>query len=100
MVKLDIKKQHMDLEVTDKWLQAKDHQLAAQHQQECEKEAHNLQMFHLHLQYQEAGAVGIGQFGAQQFGVQQFGDSDMPGGVIGSGAPNLRDRLYLPPFNS
>jgi hypothetical protein len=32
MVELDIKKQHMDLEATDKWLQAEDCQLAAQHQ--------------------------------------------------------------------
>ena len=52
MVELDIKKQHMDLEATEKWLQAEDHQLAAKHQQECKKEAHDLQMFCLCLQYQ------------------------------------------------
>ena len=50
MAELEIKKQHMDLEVNDKWLQAEDHRIAAQHQQEHEKEAHDLQMFHLCLQ--------------------------------------------------
>jgi len=65
MVELDIKKQHIDLEATEKQLQAEDCQLVAQHQQEHEKEAHNLQMFHLCLQYQGAAAVGVGQFGAQ-----------------------------------
>ena len=45
MVELGIKKQRMDLEVTEKRLHAEDRRLAAQHQRECEKEAHDLQMF-------------------------------------------------------
>ena len=70
MVELDIKKQHIDLEATKKWLQAEDHQLAAQHQQERKKEAHDLQMFYLHLQYQGAATVGVGQFGTPVWGFQ------------------------------
>ena len=56
-------------------------------------------MFHLHLQYQGAGAMGAGQFSAQQFGVHQFGDFNTFGGVTGSGTENLREGLLLPPFN-
>ena len=99
MVELDIKKQRMDLEANDKRLQAEDRRLTAQHQREREKEAHNLQMFRLRLQYQGAGATGVGQFGAQQFGTQQFGDSNTFGEVTGSGTANLREGLFLPPFN-
>jgi type I site-specific restriction endonuclease len=67
MAELEIKKQHIDLEASEKQLQAEDHWLTAQHQWEHEKEAHDLQMFCLHLQYQGANAIGVGQFGAQQF---------------------------------
>ena len=97
MVELDIKKQHIDLEATEKWLQAEDRRLAAQHQQEHEKEAHDLQMFRLHLQYQGAATVGVGPFGAQQFGAaHQFEDSNM---LTGSSIANPREGSFLPPFN-
>ena len=42
MVELGIKKQCLDLDATEKRLHAEDRRLAAQHQRECEKEAHNL----------------------------------------------------------
>ena len=97
MVELDIKKQHIDLKATKKWLQAEDCQLAAQHQWECEKEARDLQMFHLCLQYQGAATVGVGQFGIQQFGAaHQFGDFNM---LKGSCIANSGEGLFLPPFN-
>ena len=94
MVELDIMKQCIDLEATEKRLQAEDHRLTAQHQRECEKEAHNLQMFRLRLQYQGAATVGVGQFGTQQFSTaDQFGDSNMLEGMTGSSI------AFLPPFN-
>ena len=97
MVELDIKKQRIDLEATEKQLQAEDHRLTAQHQQEHEKEAHNLQMFCLCLQYQGAAAMGVGLFGTQQFSAAyQFEDSNM---LTGSSIANPREGLFLPPFN-
>jgi hypothetical protein len=99
MVELDIKKQRMDLEANDKRLQAEDRRLAAQHQREREKEAHDLQMFRLRLQYQGAGAAGVGQFGGQQFGTQQFGDSNTFGEAAESGTGNIGEGLFLPPYN-
>jgi len=92
MVELEIKKQRMDLDANEKRLQADDRRLAAQHQREREKEAHDLQMFRLRLQYQGANAAGMGHMG--QFGVQQFGDAAAFGG--GAGGPG---DLHLPPFH-
>jgi hypothetical protein len=89
MVELEIKKQRMDLDANEKRLQAEDRRLAAQHQREREKEAHDLQMFRLRLQYQGANAGGLEQFGAQQFG--NFGD---PAQAAFGGD------LHLPPFNN
>ena len=87
MVELGIKKQRIDLEATDKQLQAKDRRLAAQHQREREKEAHDLQMLRLRLQYQGAGAVGA----------QQFDNLNVFGGAVGNDAAN-DDSLFLQPF--
>ena len=67
----------MDLEATEKWIEAEDCQLATQ--REHEKEAHNLQMFCLHLQYQGAVAAGTGQFGMSQFGGATGNDTANPG---------------------
>jgi hypothetical protein len=91
MVELGIKKQRIDIEATEKRLQAEDRRLAAQHQREREKEAHDLQMFRLRLQYQGAGA-------AAQFGAQQFGDLNMFGGAAGNDVANGEGHngLYLP----
>ena len=89
MVELSIKKQHMDLEATEKRLQAEDCQLAVQHQQEHEKEAHDLQMFHLHLQYQGTGTTGT----------TQFGDLNAFGGAGGNDMANLGEGLFLLPFH-
>ena len=61
MVELGIKKQSMDLEATEKRLQDEHHRLTAQHQRECEKDAHDMQMLRLRLQYQGAGAAGAQQ---------------------------------------
>ena len=93
MLELGIKKQRIDLEANDKRLQAEDHQLAAQHQQEHEKEAHNLQMFRLCLQYQGAGATGAAQFGAQP-----FDNLNVFGGAARSDVPN-EEVLFLEPFH-
>ena len=97
MVELGIKKQRMDLEATEKRLHAEDRRLAAQHQREREKEAHDLQMFRLRLQYQGAGAAA-----------QQFGDLNAFGGAAGGGVPVADDvaaqfgnddaGLFLEPF--
>ena len=76
MVELGIKKQRMDLEATEKRLHAEDRRLAAQHQREREKEAHDLQMFRLCLQYQGAGAA-----------TEQFGNLNAFGGAAGGGVP-------------
>ena len=89
MVELGIKKQRIDIEATEKRLQAEDRRLAAQHQREREKEAHNLQMFRLRMQYQGAGAAGTAQFGAQQ-----FDDLNALGGV----AESNEEGLFLDPF--
>ena len=56
-----------------------------------EMEAHDLQIFHLCLQYQGAATVGAGEFG-----VPQFGDSNMLGGVTGSGIANLGEGFFCP----
>jgi hypothetical protein len=85
----------MDLEANEKRLQAEDRRLASQHQREREKEAHDLQMLRLRLQYQGANAAGmahIGQFGAQQV-QQQFGDPQAAAFGLGAGVD------FLPPFN-
>ena len=87
MVELGIKKQYIDLEATEKQHQAEDCRLAAQHQQECEKEAHDLQMFHLHLQYQRAGATGT----------VLFDNLNAFGGAAGSNMVN-EESLFLEPF--
>lgn len=92
MVELGIKKQRMDLEATDKRLQAEDRRLAAQHQREREKEAHDLQMFRLRLQYQGAGATGAAQFDAQP-----FDNLNAFRGVAGSDVAN-EEGLFLEPF--
>jgi hypothetical protein len=92
MVELGIKKQCIDLEATEKQLQAEDRRLAAQHQREREKEAHDLQMLRLRLQYQGAGAAGPAQFGAQQ-----FDNLNAFGGAVGNDAAN-DDGLFLQPF--
>ena len=86
MVELEIKRQRMDLDANEKRLQAEDRRLAAQHQREREKEAHDLQMFRLRLQYQGANAAGMAQFGGEQFGNPA---------AFGGGAGDL----MLPPFN-
>lgn len=88
MVELEIKKQRMALDANEKRLQAEDRRLAAQHQREREKEAHDLQMFRLRLQYQGSNAAGIGHMG--QFRAQQFGDP----AAFGGGAD-----LHLPSFH-
>jgi hypothetical protein len=91
MVELGIKKQRMDLEATDKRLLAEDRRLAAQHQREREKEAHDLQMFRLRLQYQGPGATGTAQSSAQQFdNLNAFGG--------GAGSDVANDDLFLQPF--
>ena len=90
MVELGIKKQQMDLEATDKQLQAEDCRLAAQHQREREKEAHDLQMFCLCLQYQGAGTTGTAQFGAQQFRL----DLGVFGGAVGSDVANTGEQSF------
>ena len=41
---LEIKKQQMDIEANGKCLKAEDHQIAAQHQHECKKEQHDMQI--------------------------------------------------------
>jgi hypothetical protein len=94
MVELGIKKHRIDLEATEKQLQAEDCRLAAQHQQEREKEAHDLQMLHLRLQYQGAGAAN---YGAAQFGAQDFGDFNAFGGAAGNDVAN-EEGLFLQPF--
>jgi hypothetical protein len=71
----------MDLEANEKQLQAEDRRLAAQHQREREKEAHDLQMFCLRLQYQGSGGT--------QFRVPQFQDPEAFGGVTGGGCYDL-----------
>lgn len=87
MVELEIKKQQIDLEANKKWLQAEDHQLAAQHQWERKKKVHDLQMFCLHLQYQGAGATGMGQFGR---------DPGAFGAIVGGyGSSALHAMVYL-----
>ena len=91
MVELSLKKQRMDLEATEKQLQAEDCQLTAQHQREREKEAHDLQMFRLRLQYQRAGDTGTAQFGAQR-----FDNLDVFEGATGSDMAN--GDLFLEPF--
>lgn len=92
MVELEIKKQRMDLDANEKRLQAEDRRLAAQHQREREKEAHDLQMFRLCLQYQGANAAGLEQFG---LGAQQFGNPAAFGDPAAFGGD-----LHLPPFNN
>ena len=108
MVELEIKKQRIDLEANEKWLQAEDRCLAAQYQREREKEAHDLQMFRLRLQYQGASTPNAGQFVASSpdgfrvgepevFGVSE---PEVFGGATGGGTANFGGRgLYLPPFN-
>ena len=94
MVELGIKKQRMDLEATEKRLQADDRRLAAQHQREREKEAHDLQMFRLRLQYQGAGATGTAQYGAQQFdNLNAFGGAAGTRGDVAN-----EEGLFLEPF--
>lgn len=90
MVELEIKKRRMDLEANEKRLQAEDRRLASQHQREREKEAHDMQMLRLRLQYQGANAAGMAQMG--QFGAQPFGGPAVFGGL---GA----NEDFLPPFN-
>ncbi|KAF8222864.1 hypothetical protein L208DRAFT_1381681 [Tricholoma matsutake] len=90
---LEIKKQRINLEANKKQLQAEECWIIAQHQWECEKEAHNIQMLHLHLQYQEAGGSGVGQFRTAQ-----FGDNGAFGGA-GLGLQTDFGLPSLPPFN-
>jgi hypothetical protein len=80
MVELGIKKQRLDLDATEKRLHAEDRRLTAQHQREREKEAHDLQMFRLRLQYQGAGASA-----------QQFGNLNAFGGAVGGSVPVAND---------
>ena len=93
MAELEIKKQRINLEANDKRLQAEDRRIIAQHQQEREKEAHDMQMLRLRLQYQGAGVSGMGQFGTTQ-----FGDHGAFGGA-GPGVPTDFGLPPLPPFN-
>ena len=88
MVELGIKKQRIDLEAIKKQHQAEDRQLAAQHQREREKKAHDLQMFHLRLQYQRAGATGT----------VPFDNLNAFGGAAGSDMAN-EEGLFLKPFH-
>lgn len=95
MVELGIKKQRMDLEASEKRLQAEDRRLTAQHQREREKEAHDLQMLRLRLQYQGAGVAGAAQFNAQQFDdLNAFGGAAAGNDVANEGAQGL----FLEPF--
>ena len=87
MVELGIKKQRMNLEATEKRLEAEARQLTAQHQREREKEAHNMQMLRLRLQYQGAGAAGA----------QQFDNLNAFGGATGNDVAN-EEALFLQPF--
>ena len=93
MVELGIKKQRIDLDATEKKLQAENRRLAAQHQREREKEAHDLQMLRLRLQYQGAGATG-----AAQFGVEPYDDLNAFGGAAGNDVANEGPGLFLQPF--
>ena len=90
MVELELKKRRMDLDANEKRLQSEDRRLAAQHQREREKEAHDLQMFRLRLQYRGAGAAGVGQF---------LEEPELFGGVTEGEASNFGGELFLPPFN-
>ena len=92
LVELGIKKQRMDLEANEKQHQADDRRLAAQHQREREKEAHDLQMLRLRLQYQGVATAGIAQFGAQP-----FDDLNAFGGAAGGNVEN-ENHLFLEPF--
>jgi len=71
MVELEIKKQQIDLEANKKCLEAEDCQIAVQHQCECEKEQHAMQM--LCLWYQ--GALGVSVHAAVR-GTLKFQHSD------------------------
>ena len=95
MVELGIKKQRMDLEATEKKLQAEDRRLTAQHQREREKEAHDLQMLRLRLQYQRTGATGTAQFGAQRFDNLDLNAFGGPG-VAGSDAADEEGSFFQP----
>jgi len=87
MAKLELKKQWIDVEASEKQMQAEDHQTTAKHQWECEKEVHDLQMLCLCIQYQGTStAAGMGQFGMTQFaGPETFKGvgTDNFGGVAG-----------------
>jgi hypothetical protein len=105
MVELGIKKQRLDLDATEKRHHAEDRRLAAQHQREREKEAHDLQMFRLRLQYQGAGAqfgnvnaFGGGGVPAANDAIEQFGDLNAFGGAVGGDVAN-DDGLFLQPFH-
>ena len=67
MAELELKKQWIDVEASEKQMQVEDYRLTAQHQREREKELHDMQMLHLRLQYQGGTAAGMGQFGMTQF---------------------------------
>ena len=75
------------MEAIKKWHQAEDRWLAAQHQWECEKEAHDMQMFHLCLRYQRASATGM----------VPFNNLNAFGGAAGSDVAN-EEGLFLEPF--
>jgi len=89
MAELEIKKQRINLEANNKWLQAEDHRIIAQHQWEHEKEVHDMQMLRLRLQYQGAGVSSMGQFGTTQFGDH---------GAFGGAGPGVQTDFGLPPL--
>jgi hypothetical protein len=73
MAELGLKKQQMELEATRKQLEAKDRQIATQHEHEHEKEQHNMQMLCLHLQYQGGSGVTGCATPTSQFGLGMDG---------------------------
>jgi hypothetical protein len=93
MAELEIKKQRLNLEANEKRMQAEERRIIAQHQREREKEVHDMQMLRLRLQYQDAGAPGVGPFRTTQFGDNE----DFAGAGLRAqtdfGLPSL------PPFN-